>query len=85
MVNGYSGHEPEDYRDFQKDADVFPDPTALPLLRARGVTHVTVNCAFYRNACDQVLAAVDTMPSLRMVSSGQWLGRPVRLYELARE
>jgi hypothetical protein len=85
MVNGYSGHEPEDYRDFQKAVDVFPDPAALPLLRARGVTHVTVNCVFYRNACDQVLEAVDAMPSLRLVSSFKWLDRPVRLYELARE
>jgi hypothetical protein len=85
MVNGYSGHAPADYADFEKAMSAFPDPSALAVMRARGVTHVSVNCAlYYRGGCDPILEAADAQPALRLVASAKWQGKAVRLYELLR-
>ena len=84
MVNGYSGYWPPSYEEFQKGVVSFPEPAAIAMLRARGVTHVTVNCAFYRGGCEQLLARLDGMPEFRRVAEGRWQGQSVRLYELAR-
>ena len=53
-------------------------------LRARGVTHITVNCAFYRGGCDTLLPVLDRLPFLRKTAEGRWMDEPVRLYELRR-
>jgi hypothetical protein len=84
MVNGYSGHYPPGQVDFEEALRPFPEPPTLDLLRTRGVTHVTVNCALYRGGCDELLRKVDGMPDFRLVSSVRWEAQPVRLYELIR-
>ena len=84
MLNGYSGHSPPGQADFEVALRSFPDENAVDLLRARGATHVTVNCALYRGGCDELLTIVDASPAFRVVSSGKWQGAPVRLYELKR-
>jgi hypothetical protein len=82
MVNGYSGHSPSGYDEFEESMRPFPGGGTLDILAARGVTHVTITCALYNDSCDQLLARVDAVSRLRLVSSGQWQGQPSRLYEL---
>jgi hypothetical protein len=84
MINGYSGRHPPDYIESEAALQEFPNPPAIALLRARGATHVSVNCALYRGGCHQLLEAVDATADFRLVSSGKWQGEPVRLYELKR-
>jgi len=82
MVNGYSGFFPPDYTDVARGLAGFPDADAFRLLRQRGVTHVTVNCAFYGNRCDTILNVLDAMPDVRPLVQAKWEGRPVHVYEL---
>jgi hypothetical protein len=84
MINGYSGHYPPGQVDFETAVQSFPDAHAVELLRARGATHVTINCALYRGGCEELVAAVDALPAFRVVAAGKWQGAPVRLYELRR-
>jgi hypothetical protein len=82
MVNGYSGHYPPGQVDFEEALRPFPEVPTLDLLRGRGVTHVSVNCALYRGGCEELLAQIEALPDFRVVSSVKWEGQPVRLYEL---
>jgi hypothetical protein len=82
LVNGYSGFFPPDYPDVTRSLAGFPDAAAFDVLRARGVTHVTVNCAFYGNRCETVLETLERMSEVRTVVQAKWQGRPVHLYEL---
>ena len=84
VVNGYSGHYPPGQVDFEVALKGFPDASAIDLLRTRGATHVTINCALYRGGCEELVAAVDALPDFRVVTSGKWQGASVRLYELRR-
>ena len=84
MVNGYSGHSPDGTGDFEQELQEFPEGRTLSLLRARGTTHVTVNCALYRGGCGDLLERVEAMPDFRLITSARWEGQPVRLYELRR-
>ena len=84
MVNGYSGYLPASYEDIVQAIRGFPDDAAFDALRARGVTHITVNCAFYRGGCDTLLPVLDRLPFLRKTAEGRWMDEPVRLYELRR-
>jgi hypothetical protein len=81
LINGYSGHGPAGHIEFLTAMQAFPDPSTIELLRERGTTHVTINCAFY-SGCRRLLARVRRVPDLRLVSSAEWQGRPVLLYEL---
>jgi hypothetical protein len=82
LVNGYSGFFPPDYTGVARSLAGFPDADALRLLKQRGVTHITVNCAFYGNRCETVLDTLESMPDVRAVVQARWGGRPVHLYEL---
>jgi hypothetical protein len=82
LVNGYSGFFPPDYADVARGLVGFPDADAFRLLRQRGVTHVTVNCAFYGNRCDTILNVLDGMPDVRPVAQAKWERYSVHLYEL---
>jgi hypothetical protein len=82
MVNGYSGHAPESQQDYEKGLIGFPDARSLELLRSRGATHVTVNCALYRGGCDDLLETIDDNAAFHLLTSARWQGQPVRLYEL---
>jgi hypothetical protein len=84
MINGYSGFMPKSYDEFQHGVADFPGPSALAMLKLRGVTHVTVNCALYRGGCDALLDRLDGIPELRRIAEGRWQGQRVRLYEMAR-
>ena len=73
-------------------ADYCPDAVnprivlvAIEALRHRGVTHITVNCARYRERnwdCNRALAKLDALPTLTLVASVRWEGDVVRLYQL---
>ena len=84
MVNGYSGFLPASYEELAKGLGSFPSAQSVALLRARGVTHVTLNCTLYRDNCSPLLRAFDSEPALRRVAEGQWQGAPSVLYELIR-
>jgi hypothetical protein len=84
MVNGYSGFMPPSYAELAHAVPGFPTDAGLTLLKERGVTHVTVNCALYRGECPQVLQALDGRPELRRVSEGRWEGRPAVVYKLLK-
>jgi len=84
LINGYSGHAPDGYGEFQDKMRPFPDPPTIDLLRARGATHVTVNCALYREGCEELLTRLESVPELHMLMSTRWQGQTVRLYELTR-
>jgi hypothetical protein len=84
MVNGTSGFEPPHYQDFLVDIHRFPEQGAVDALKARGATHVTINCALYaeeRN-CHGVLDELDASPRFRRLSSAVWEGDTVVLYAL---
>ncbi len=84
MINGYSGRYPPNQEEFEAAMQEFPDPPTIDLLRARGATHVSVNCALYRGDCDELFGTMDAKGVFRLVSSGKWQGQPARLYELQR-
>jgi hypothetical protein len=84
MVNGYSGFMPRSYETFEEGVRDFPGPKSIETMKARGVTHVTVNCGLYRGGCDELLATIDGIPDFRRVADGLWEGKRVRLYELKR-
>jgi hypothetical protein len=81
LINGYSGHGPSGHIEFLTAMQAFPDPTTIQLLRDRGTTHVTINCAFY-STCTRLLARVRRTPDLRLIEAIEWEEKPVRLYEL---
>ena len=84
MINGYSGFTPSSYEPMMDALRDFPAPPTIDLLRSRGVTHVSINCALYVTRCAPVLSAIGASQAFRLVSDGQWQGQPVRLYELVR-
>jgi hypothetical protein len=84
LVNGYSGHYPDGQLELEIALYKFPDAESIRLLRERGTTHVSVNCALYRGGCERLLEEVDAVPDLHLVASGRWQSQPVRLYELKR-
>jgi hypothetical protein len=82
LANGYSGFSSEEYRTFQKQMADFPAPGTVEALKRRGVTHVSVNCAFYLEGCERLLDALDIRPEFREVATGRWQGSVVRLYQV---
>jgi hypothetical protein len=84
MINGYSGFTPPSYEPLMDGLRDFPAPAAIDLLRSRGVTHVTVNCALYVTGCEPVLSGIEASTAFRLVTAGHWEGQPVKLYELVR-
>jgi hypothetical protein len=82
LINGYSGHAPDGYDDFLVAMRTFPDPDTIDLLRGRGTTHVSVNCVFYDDRCDNLLDQLSHVPDLQLLNQATWEGKPVRLYQL---
>lgn len=80
LINGYSGHLPRGYTEFQEEMERFPNRRTVDLLKARGATHVSVTCALFKSPCDSLLKRIDAVSDLRLVSSGTWQGAPSRLY-----
>jgi hypothetical protein len=84
MINGYSGFTPSGYEPMMDVLREFPAPAAVDMLKSKGVTHVSVNCALYVTGCEPVLQVLDRSSAFRLVSDGTWQGQPVKLYELVR-
>jgi hypothetical protein len=82
LTNGYSGFNSAGFREFERVQADFPGPAALAALKARGVTHVSVNCAFFVEGCERLLETLDGRPDFRQLASGRWQGKVVRLYKL---
>ena len=84
MVNGYSGFVPESYERLASELVEFPRSDWIATLRARGVTHVLVNCGLWDHTCDDMVSGLPASRELRLVNETRWQGRPVQLYELLR-
>jgi hypothetical protein len=84
LVNGYSGHSPATFPDFLNALRMFPQPETIDLLRTQGTTHVSINCALYRDVdrCGRTIAIIEQLPMFHLIASGRWQGQPVRMYEL---
>jgi hypothetical protein len=84
LVNGYSGYVPASYDQLETQLRAFPSTESLDTLRRHGVTHITVNCAFYprRSSCLNALDALDRSVDVRLVTADTWNGEDVRLYQL---
>jgi hypothetical protein len=81
LINGYSGHSPPGYGEFQEAMRSFPDASTIKLLRERGATHVTVNCFLYDH-CRRLLTRIRRTRDLELIADTIWQDRPVRLYAL---
>lgn len=85
MVNGYSGFAPVSYSEFVYGVIGFPSAPTIVALRHRGVTHVTVNCGFFRGAgCEDVVRQIEQSGAFRSIAEAKWHGKTVRLFELIR-
>ncbi len=89
LINGYSGYHPQSYTDLLDTLERFPEPDTIRALQARGVTHVTVNCALFREAgygerCERVLQAAAATPELREMTRVRWEGAAAVVFELRR-
>lgn len=89
MINGYSGYSPAWYPAVAGAIDTTFLPGSLEALRKQGATHLTVNCALFRvggypDRCPHVIAALDALPALSMVSRASWEGEPVVVYRIVR-
>jgi hypothetical protein len=86
MVNGYSGFEPPGYQQFLQAITPFPADSAIEALQARGVTHVSINCALYGEDadCHSVLEELDGSPRFRRLIQARWEDDTSALYELVR-
>ena len=84
LVNGQSGYMPASYTDLEQDMEDFPRGRLIERLRERHTTHLTVNCALFPEPwrCGELLAAIERMPELQLVTRGWWEGAEVRLYRL---
>jgi hypothetical protein len=86
LLGGYSGYIRPD-PGLDRIRELFPSPASLALIRARGATHITYNCAFERSKerCAYTLEQLDAAAPLRLVSATEWSGAEVRLYRVADE
>jgi hypothetical protein len=84
-VNGYSGFTPQSYVDLAERTAGFPLDGTVAYLQQRGVTHVSLHCAFWDDeACALTVDRIAADPRLRMVTRTQWEGKPAYLYELSK-
>jgi hypothetical protein len=83
LLDGYSGYFPS-APDLDTAKREFPSPTSVAILRQRGATHVTYNCAWEarRGRCDNVLRELAANPSLELVARDLWQQAEVRLYRI---
>lgn len=81
LLGGYSGFMPID-DELERAWEGFPAPAALDVLRRRGATHLTYNCAFERSPqrCAATLEHLEENPRLELLASEKWQGGDVRLY-----
>jgi hypothetical protein len=82
MVNGHSGFSPQSYADLHEEIVNFPRDEAVAALRARGVSHVTVNCGLNYLGCDDLADLMRHSKQLRMIAEASWMGHQVQLYEV---
>ena len=83
LLDGYSGYFPS-APDFDVAKREFPSPESVEILRRRGATHLTYNCAWEarQGRCDDVLRELTANPSLELVARSRWQQAEVRLYRL---
>lgn len=83
LLSGSSGFTPAD-PELAGALQAFPSPAAIDVLRRRGATHVTYNCAFERSLprCLDSAARLRANPTLEPLASSRWLGGEVALYRI---
>jgi len=83
LLDGYSGYFPG-APDFERAKREFPSPESVAILRSRGATHLTYNCAWEtgRGRCENVLRALEANPSLELVALAHWQQAQVSLYRI---
>jgi hypothetical protein len=86
LLGGYSGYIPSDPA-LDSIRERFPADAALALVRTRGATHITYNCAFERSRerCANTLRQLEAASAVRLVSATTWNGAEVRLYRVTDE
>jgi hypothetical protein len=96
MINGYSGHLPDQYAEIVSMLDGFPNVETVERARALGVTHISVICGIdgtfaalgvpvpNREKCASAIGALDDLKSVRPLVRSQWNGEPALLYEIRR-
>ena len=87
LINGYSGYAPAGYAEFERTLMDLPQPEVFDELRARGTTHLTVNCALFRFAgyagrCSRFLDSIRRSPDVEEMVHAQWEGDEVALFRL---
>ncbi len=79
LVNGYSGFEPDTYVERARHLETFPETEAITVLRALGVTHVTVHvAAFAQRSGAEALESVGLRPELHLLAEDGG----IRLYQV---
>ena len=83
LLDGYSGYFPS-APDFDRAKREFPSPESIAILRNRGATHLTYNCAWEtrRGRCEHVLRDLEANPSLELVALARWQQAQVSLYRI---
>ena len=86
LVNGYSGFSPLSYADLLDHIAGFPDERSIRELRRRGVTHVIVHGAFYREGeYQQLVTRMNDCEQLQFITQMPWDRGETRLYRLRYE
>ena len=80
LMNGYSGHTPESYRQIAWTFWYFPDDAAVAAMREAGVTHVTVHPRRYGGEAAETIARLARHPDLELIAVSAERG--IRLYRL---
>ncbi len=83
MVNGYSGFIPRSFKELTDSTENFPLDGTVDYLKSRGVTHVTIHCAFWtKEACALTLDRIERDPRFSLAMLTRWQGSPAHLYQL---
>jgi hypothetical protein len=85
MVNGYSGHSPPSYARLAEASAGFPLGDTVSYMQQHGVTHVSLQGAFWHDEpCAVTMARLARDPRFRLMITTRWQGKPAQLYELTR-
>jgi hypothetical protein len=77
LMNGYSGHIPQSYRDLAPVFWSFPDRRAIEAMRRAGATHVMVHPERLFDEGPAIVRELGTMTDMELVAVGD---RGIRLY-----
>jgi dolichyl-phosphate-mannose-protein mannosyltransferase len=84
LLNGYSGFFPPSYKQLHDRIETFPDADSVAYLQGRRVRYIVLHEAFFGHGeYPDLVARMEHVRELKLVSSSKWNGHDVRLYRLA--